>query len=232
MHSYLPVRGDAAAKARWCNDRNLELLSTESHHDLTVISGWGLTANEECCLSNWMSPCLAPDYETLAAGLLANVLRYHQSAILSALFAEPETVPDDPPTPERLSEGLAAVIGTFGQILQYPDSHGSTVVPREADVVVSLAPAGSDVGASALAEMSEANGRPAIRSMLHIPLTGNRIELGLLYTALLSQSLTTAADMDKRRQCPSPGRRSKLVNHRSAGQHHARAARGRRRTPV
>jgi hypothetical protein len=116
VHSYLPVTGDAVTKARWCNDRNLELLSAESHHDLTVISGWGLTANEECCLSSWMSPYLAPDYETLAAGLLANVLRYHQSTILSALFAEPVTVPDDPPTPERLSEGLAAVISTFGQI--------------------------------------------------------------------------------------------------------------------
>ncbi len=107
-----------------------------------------------------MSPCLAPDYETLAAGLLANVLRYHQSVILSALFAEPAAVPDDPPTPERLSEGLAAVIGTFGQILQYPDSYGSTVEHRDADVVVSLTAAGNDVGAWALGEMSEADGRP------------------------------------------------------------------------
>ena len=190
VHSYLPVRADAVTKARWCNDRNLELLSADSHHDLTVISGWGLTADEECWLSSWMSPYLAPDYEALAAGLLSNVLRYHQSAILSALLAEPAAVPDDPPTPERLSEGLAAVIDTFGQILQYPDSYGSTVEPRDADVVVSLTAVGDDVGASALAEVSETNGRPGSRSILHIPLTGNRTELGLVYAALLSQSLT------------------------------------------
>jgi hypothetical protein len=190
VHSYLPVRADAASKARWCNDRNLELLSAESHHDMTVISGWGLTANEECCLGNWMSPYLAPDYETLAAGLLANVLRYHQNIVLSALFAEPAAVPDDPPTPERLSEGLAAVIGTFGQLLQYPDSYRSTVEARDTDIVVTLTAAGNDAGASALAEMSEVNSRPAARSMLHIPLTGNRTELGLMYAALLSQSLT------------------------------------------
>ena len=34
------------------------------------------------------------------------------------------------------------------------------------------------------------HGRPGSRSILHIPLTGNRIELGLVYAALLSQSLT------------------------------------------
>jgi hypothetical protein len=190
VDSYLPVRGDAVAKARWCNDRNLELLSAGSHHDLTVISGWGLTADEECCLSSWMSPYLAPDYEALAAGLLSNVLRYHQSAILSALFAEPAAVPDDAPAPERLSEGLAGVIDTFGQILQYPDGYRGAVESKDADVVVSLTATGDDVGAWALAEMSEANGRPASRSMLHIPLTGNRTELGLMYAALLSQSLT------------------------------------------
>ena len=56
--------------------------------------------------------------------------------------------------------------------------------------MVSLTAAGDDVGASALAEVSETNGRPGSRSILHIPLTGNGTELGLVYAALLSQSLT------------------------------------------
>ena len=106
IRSYLPVIGEAAEKARWCNDRNAALLGDgDSGEDLTVVGGWGLTPDGECCLTTWMSPIFVADEIDLAVGLIGNLLGYHQGTVLTAIRDEPGAVRETPLTPEELGHG-------------------------------------------------------------------------------------------------------------------------------
>jgi hypothetical protein len=186
--SYVPVVGDASAKARWCNDRNAGLLGDDDGgDDLTVVGGWGLTPDGECCLTTWMSPFFVSDEVEPAVGLVGNLLGYHQGTVLTAVRDEPDAVTGAPLMPGELGRGLESVLATFGDGLEYPADYRWSVEAGETDVVVSLTGTGAS-GADGAA-LAEADG-PAFRTVLRIPVTRNRAELGLLYAAFLGQSVT------------------------------------------
>jgi hypothetical protein len=197
IRSYVPVSGDASVKARWCNDRNARLLGdSDGGDDLTVVGGWGLTPNGECCLTTWMSPHFVSDEVELASGLVGNLLGYHQGTVLTALLAEPGAVTGAPLAPEDLARGLESVLAAFSQVLEYPPDYRWSVEAASAGVVVSLTGT-SPGGADGLA-LAEVDGS-AFRTVLRVPVTRNRAELGLLYAAFLGQSVTriqTSASYD------------------------------------
>ena len=186
IRSYVPVSGDPAAKARWCNDRNAGQLGDDdgSGDDLTVVGGWGLAPDGECCLTTWMSPFFVQDEVEFASGLVGNLLVYHESTVVTALRDEPNTVTGAPLTPEELARGLESVLTTFGGELEYPADYQWSVEARAADVVVSLT--GTSTDDAPLAEADESS----FRTVLRIPLARNRAELGLLYAAFLGRSVT------------------------------------------
>ncbi len=187
IRSYVPVSGDPAAKARWCNDRNAGQLGDDddgSGDDMTVVGGWGLTSDGECCLTTWMSPFFVSDEVELASGLVGNLLNYHEGTVMTALRDEPGAVTGAPLTPEELARGLESVLTTFGDELEYPADYQWSVEAGAADVVVSLT--GTSTDDAPLAEADES----AFRTVLRIPLVRNRAELGLLYAAFLGQSVT------------------------------------------
>ena len=96
-------RGGDAVKARWCNDRNFDLLADgdDSGGDQTLVGGWGLTSDGECCLTTWLSPFFVPDAIPQAVGLVGNVLSYHAGAVLTAVAADPGAVTGHPMSPRR-----------------------------------------------------------------------------------------------------------------------------------
>ena len=186
IRSYPPVSGDTTVKARWCNDRNAGLLG-DGGDDLTVVGGWGLTPDGECCLTTWMSPFFVSDEVELASGLVGNLLSYHQGTVLTTLLAEPGAVTGAPLAPEDLARGLESVLAAFGQVLEYPPDYRWSVKPHSNDVVASLT--GTSPGSADGLALAEIDGS-AFRTVLRVPVTRNRAELGLLYAAFLSQSVT------------------------------------------
>jgi hypothetical protein len=185
IRSVVPVTGDQAARARWCNDRNASLLFGED--DLTAVGGWGLAPDGECCLATWMSPFFVPDEVHLAAGLIGNLLSYHAAAVLTALRDEPGAVTGTPLTAGQLARGLETVLVFFSQALEYPPDYQWSVEAGETDAVVTFT--GTTASAAGSVALAEVDGS-GFRTLLRIPLTANRAELGLLYAAFLGQSVT------------------------------------------
>jgi hypothetical protein len=208
IRSHVQVTGDTAARARWCNDRNVELFGGSDSDDLTVVGGWGTAPDDGCCLTTWQSPHFVRDEVLEAAGLAGNLLRYHQSAVLRALAAAPGAVASDPLTAENLATGLGSVVSAFAEILEYPEDTCWSAEPREADAVVTLE--GKTWAGEPLAEMAydnalepgseESGPQPphSFRMALTVPLGYNRTELSLLYSALLAytQSDTRPGEKD------------------------------------
>lgn len=190
IRSVVPVAGGEEARARWCNERNSALLGDgdDSGDERTVVGGWGLAADGECCLTTWISPFFVPSDEVmLASGLVGNVLSYHASVVMAAIGAAPGAVTGAAPvTPAGLAQGLSSVLASFGRLLRPPAAFRWSAEAGADDVVVTLAgPTGdSGPGEAAIAEAGE----EGLRTVLRIPLARNRPELGLLYAAFLGRS--------------------------------------------
>ena len=185
IRSAIPVQGDQTARARWCNERNADLMSGDD--DLTAVGGWGLSPQGKCYLTTWMSPFFVPDEVHLAAVLVGNLLSYHAGVVLTALRDEPDAVTGTPLTAEQLARGLESVLASYEQVLEYPPEYRWSVEVAETGVVVSLA--GTRAGGADDPALAEVDGS-AFRTVLRIPLAANRAELGLLYSAFLGQSVT------------------------------------------
>ncbi|MCL2584134.1 MAG: hypothetical protein FWE35_16950 [Streptosporangiales bacterium] len=166
VRSHVPVAGTPEAKARWCAAQNDALLDTPA---LYVTGGWGLSPGGECCLTTWLPPFLLTE-QTSRIRFLTDAYRDHQAAVLASLAdgsLPGAPVAEEPLHPADLAEGLRQTLGTFAAILDYPAGHQWTVETREAGVV---ATAGGTV--------------------LQIPATCDRSELGLLYARFLGASET------------------------------------------
>ena len=88
IRSRLPLTGTETEKARWCNDRNAELLlDPESAADVTVTGGWGLDEDGEVCLTTGLARAFVRDDEAQAARSLAYLLRQSQKIVMVALDA-------------------------------------------------------------------------------------------------------------------------------------------------
>jgi hypothetical protein len=192
IRSVVPLAGDETARARWCNDRNLDLLADgdDSGGDQTFVGGWGLTPAGECCLTTWLSPFFVPDAIPQAAGLVGNVLSYHAGAALTAVAADPGAVTGAPNlTPEELARGLSSVLATYAETLEYPAGFRWSAVPGTDGAVVTLTGSAARTGQADGVTLAEA-GDSGLRTVLRIPPTRNRAQLGLLYAAFLGRSMT------------------------------------------
>jgi hypothetical protein len=188
VRSHMPITGGLAARARWCDEANAELVEGPDTASLHVTGGWGLTAEGDCCLTTWLPPFLVQG-ESGQVRRLLDGLRDHQAAVLSALLdSDPAAVVPEPLTPGELGAGLEEVLGAFGKIMEHPAGYRWVVDQRAAGVVVSLSGSAEDGGG----ELSEAAG-DAFRTVVQIPVTCNRTELGLMYAAFLGRSETRVA---------------------------------------
>lgn len=191
--SRLPVQGDTAAKACWCNDRNAVLLADSAVDDQTVMSGWGLTESGDCCLSSWISPHIAADHELVAAPMLANILRYHQAIVLAAITAEPAAIISNPPSASGLAAGLASMLETAVAMLNVPGDYDCTVEERLAGAAVTLTRPSSlrgspDGAVPPLAAAVPGADGMEFRTRVHVPLTRNSVEFSLVFAALFAAS--------------------------------------------
>lgn len=191
IRSVMPVAGDTEHKARWCNDQNLALLGDrEDSDDGTVVGGWGLTPDGDCCLTTWISPYFVPDDIMTASGLVGNILNYHANVVLPAVRAElasnPGGAATHPLTPGEFAAGLSSVLAAFSSLLQYPPDFRWTVQPGEGDVTVTLTGPASGVESETLAEAADAG----LRTVVRVPLARNRAALGMLFAAFLGRSST------------------------------------------
>ncbi|HEY1702325.1 MAG TPA: hypothetical protein VGG75_21675 [Trebonia sp.] len=200
VRSHLPITGGLAARARWCDEANAELVDGPDTASLHVIGGWGLTPEGDCCLTTWLPPFLVPG-ESGQVRRLLDGLRDHQAAVITALLdSDPAEVVSEPLTPGELGAGLEEALGAFGKILEHPAGYRWIVDQRDVGVVVSLSGsaevdiaansiAANSIAANSGAELAEAGGAE-FRTVLQIPATGNRTELGLIYAAFLGRSET------------------------------------------
>ena len=118
IRSRLRVAGDEAARARWCNDRNAELLlDPQSSGKVTVIGGWGLAGDGECCLTAGLVRLPVRDDEEAAMRELWCLLLEAAGVVYRALRATPETVRTAPLTAMELVVGLDTVRASFGRLL-------------------------------------------------------------------------------------------------------------------
>lgn len=191
IRSVMPVAGDTEHKARWCNDQNLALFGDrEDSDDGTVVGGWGLTPDGDCCLTTWLSPYFVPDDIMTASGLVGNILSYHSSVVLPAIRAElvsnPGGASTHPLTPEEFAAELSSVLAAFCSLLEYPPDFRWTVEPGEADVTVTLTGPAGGVESVMLAEAADSG----LRTVVRVPLARNRAALGVLYAAFLGRSST------------------------------------------
>ena len=123
----------------------------------------------------------------------APLLGDHQGAVVTALRGSgPDAVTSQPLTPARLAAGLEELLESFGKVLEHPASYKWAVETQDAGVVVTMSGTLEDGGAGDAvpgAELAEADGA-AFRTVVQVPVTGNRAELGLVYAAFLGKSLT------------------------------------------
>ena len=189
VRSHVPVAGDTAARARWCNDQNAALLDSPGTTGLHVTGGWGLTLDGKCCLTTWLPPFMVTGQSSEVELLLGD----HQGAVVTALRGSgPDAVTSQPLTPARLAAGLEELLESFGKVLEHPASYKWAVETQDAGVVVTMSGTLEDGGAGDAvpgAELAEADGA-AFRTVVQVPVTGNRAELGLVYAAFLGKSLT------------------------------------------
>jgi hypothetical protein len=198
VRSHAPITGGLAARARWCDEANAELVDGPDTASLHVIGGWGLTPEGDCCLTTWLPPFLVPG-ESGQVRRLLDGLRDHQAAVITALLdSDPAEVGSEPLTPEELGAGLEEALGAFGKIMEHPAGYRWVVDQRDAGVVVSLSgraeddSAGDGSAGDGSAELAEAGGAQ-FRTVLQIPVTCNQTELGLMYAAFLGRSETRVA---------------------------------------
>ena len=120
VRSHVPVAGDIAARARWCNDQNAALLDGPGTTGLHVTGGWGLAPDGECCLTTWLSPFMVTGQDNQVL-CLVDLLRDHQAVIVTALLSTgPDAVASQPLTPARPAAGLEEVLGSFGKVIEHP----------------------------------------------------------------------------------------------------------------
>ena len=191
IRSVMPVAGDTEHRARWCNDQNLALLGDRGDSDDgTVVGGWGLTQEGDCCLTTWLSPYFVPDDIMTASGLVGNILNYHSSVVLPAIRTElasnPGGASTHPLVPEEFADELSSVLAAFSSLLEYPPDFRWTVEPGEADVTVTLTGPAGGTESVTLAEAADSG----LRTVVRVPLARNRAALGMLFAAFLGRSST------------------------------------------
>ena len=137
IRSHLPVAGDDTDKARWCNERNADLLlAAEPQLELMVFGGWGLTPEGECCLTSGQSQRYVRNDEREAARTLGYLLREGQRAVVAALRAAPEAVREVPLTAAELAAGLDTVRAAFGRLFGEQPELAWATEPDESTVLV------------------------------------------------------------------------------------------------
>ncbi|HEX4834015.1 MAG TPA: hypothetical protein VH478_23320 [Trebonia sp.] len=195
VRTRLPVTAAAGDKARWCNEQNAALLDGPGAAHLHVTGGWGLGPDGECCLTTWLSPFMVSGESNQVQQLLG-LMRDHQGAVFAALeSAGPATVDSSPLTPASLAAGLREVLASLGRALEHAAGYRWSVEARDVGVVVTLSgPLEDGADAAELAEAGPAGGDAAddgrFRTVVQVPVTCHRPELGVLYAAYLGQSLT------------------------------------------
>jgi hypothetical protein len=176
------VTGDDAHRARWCEERNAALRDVAGGP--AADPGWAPTSAGNCRLTARFTLGDLAGQPLLAATLLADVLRAQQDAVLSAVLAAPETVANPPLHPQALAAGLSRVIAASRSHLEYPPGYLASVSTEEAGVVVTLEGFCTDGLAVPLAETAWRS----FQTVVAVPASCNRAELGLVYAALLSHS--------------------------------------------
>lgn len=178
----MEVTGDDARRTRWCEERNAALRDVAGGP--AAGPGWAPASAGNCRLTTRFTPGDLAGQPLLAATLLADVLRAQQDAVLSAVLAAPRTVASTPLSPQALAAGLSRVIAVTHSHLEYPPGYLASVSTEEAGVVVTLEGFCTDGLAVPLAETAWRS----FQTVVAVPASCNRAELGLVYTALLSQS--------------------------------------------
>lgn len=191
----LPVARNAEERAVWCNKQNKVLFSSAESATLTVPGGWGLSPEGECCLSSWLPSF--PDFtEHGRVANLRRVIADHIGAVRSALTrTKPGRVTSVPPTPEELAEGLTQTVATFQAVLDYPADFRCALTSGPAGVTLTMTSPAGDFPFFAGTETKSDSERTAVL----IPVSGNRTELGIAYTALLGRStsrIEAGAELD------------------------------------
>lgn len=182
VRTRLEVTGDDAHRARWCEERNAALRDVAGGP--AAGRGWAPTPAGDSRLTARFTPGDLAGRPLLAATLLADVLRAQQDAVLSAVLGAPETVANPPLHPQALAAGLSRVIEVFRSHLEYPPGYLASASTVEAGVVVTLEGFCADGLAAPLAETAWRS----FRTVVAVPASCNRAELGLVYAALLSHS--------------------------------------------
>ena len=181
--SCVEMAGDDADRTQWCEERNAALCDVAGGGPAEG-EGWELAAAGTCGLTTRFTPGDFADQPLLTATLLADVLRAQQDAVLSAVLAAPETVASSPLLPQTLAAGLSRVMAVFRSHLEYPPGYSASVSAEEAGIVVTLEGFCADGLAVPLAETAWRS----FQTVVAVPATCNRAELGLVYAALLSHS--------------------------------------------
>jgi hypothetical protein len=187
ISSYVKVTGDEADKIRWCEERNAALCVIAGGP--AAGSGWVLAAGGTCRLTTRFAPGDLADEPLLSATLLADALRAQQDAVLSAVLAAPASLTNSPLHPQSLAAGLSHVASVFRSHLQYPPGCLASVSAGEGGVIVTLEGFCTDGLAAPLAETAWRS----FQTVVAVPASCNRAELGLVYAALLSQSTSRIA---------------------------------------
>jgi hypothetical protein len=136
IRSHVPVEASDADKARWCNDRNFELLLAPKPPMVVVSGGWGLSIEGECCLTTGQTRQLVQGDESEAARSLGYLLREEESVVTAALRAAPEAVRETPLTAVELAAGLDTVRAAFGRLFGDSQEPTWSTQPDEGSVLV------------------------------------------------------------------------------------------------
>ena len=137
IRTILPIDGDEAAKARWCQERNTDLLlAAKPSMELMAFGGWGLSADGECCLTMGQARRIVRGDEREAVHNLGYLLRELQSATVAALRAAPEVVHEIPLTAAELAAGLDTLPTAFGRLFGETPTRPWSTVPQETGVRV------------------------------------------------------------------------------------------------
>lgn len=137
IRTILPVDGDEAARARWCHERNTDLLLTaKPSMELMAFGGWGLSADGECCLTMGQARRTVRGDEREAVRSLGYLLRELQSGTVAALRAAPGVVHEIPLTAAELAAGLDTLPAAFARLFGAAAARPWSVVPQETGVRV------------------------------------------------------------------------------------------------
>lgn len=181
IRSQLRIIGSEVARARWCNDRNAELVGGAHAVGVPImIGGWGLSSDGECCLTMGLGRLVVRDDEAAATWKLGCMLGEAQGAVIQALHAAPETVRAVPLSAVELAFGLDMVHTTVSRIVGSKSDLDWATVPGAAGVVVLYGGA-----------------------MTEVPIVGGGKEFDLVYGELLAAIFTDTAWPWPRREFPA-----------------------------